>query len=153
MSPNDYNNSRRQGGRRHQGHSTSYGNDHWTSTPQGHISYRNPNFNTANDGTLNNSLLSLLDTQCQVQNDTTQALSKIIQLQYTRANDMYVNDLPTFSGEPQAFLDWILKVEKVSQLTGHPSRELATAKSKGAVFKCINNLAPTTSWDDCKLAL
>ena len=66
---------------------------------------------------------------------------------------MYVNDLPTFSGEPQAFLDWILKVEKVSQLTGHPSRELATAKSEGAVFKCINNLPPTTSWGDCKLAL
>ena len=95
----------------------------------------------------------MLDTQCQVQHDTTQALSKIIQLQDTRANDMYVNDLPTFSGEPQAFLDWILKVEKVSRLTGHPSKELATAKSEGAVFKCINNLPPTTSWDDCKLAL
>ena len=69
---------------------TSYGNNHWTSTPQDGIRYRNPNSNTANDRTLNNSLLFLLDTQCQVQHDTTQALSKIIQLQDTRANDMYV---------------------------------------------------------------
>ena len=57
--PNGYNNGRRQGGRRRQGHSTSYGNNHWTSTPQDGISYRNPNFNTAKDGILNNSLLCL----------------------------------------------------------------------------------------------
>ena len=67
---------------------------------------------------MNNSLLTLLDTQCRVQQDTTKALTKVIELQDTRANDMYVNDLPTFSGEPQAFLDWIVKIEKVSQLTG-----------------------------------
>ena len=100
--------------------------------------------NTTDSTVVISAIGSVLDTQCQVQHDTTQALSKIIQLQDTRANDMYVNDLPTFSVEPQVFLDWILKVEKVSQLTGHPSRKLATAKSEGAVFKCINNLAPTT---------
>ena len=63
---------------------------------------------------MNDSLLTLLDTQHRVQQDTTQALTKIIELQDTRANHMYVSDLPTFSGEPQAFLDWIIKIEKVS---------------------------------------
>ena len=58
---------------------------------------------------MNNALLTLLDAQCRVQPDTTQALTKIIEHQDTRANYMYVSDLPTFSGEPQAFLDWIVK--------------------------------------------
>ena len=71
-----------------------------------------------NDTTPNNSLVTLLDTHRRVQQETTQALSKIIELQDTKANDVYVNDLPKFSGEPQQFLDWILKVEKIAQLTG-----------------------------------
>ena len=58
----------------------------------------------------------MLDTQCKVQQDTTEALTKIIELQDTRAIDMYVSDLPKFSGEPQAFLDWIVKIEKVFNL-------------------------------------
>ena len=57
--------------------------------------------------------MTLLDNHRRVQHDTTQALSKIIELQDTKANDVYVNDLPKFSGEPQ-FLDWILKVGKIA---------------------------------------
>ena len=53
---------------------------HWTSTP------RDPNskYNSSNvpgvsgDTTMNNSLLNILDTQCKVQQETTQALSSII---------------------------------------------------------------------------
>ena len=86
---------------------------HWTSTPRDGSSHRNVNFNVTIDTTLNNSLVTLLDNHHRVQQDTTQALSKIIELQDTKANDIYVNDLPKFSGEPQQFLDWILKVEKI----------------------------------------
>ena len=87
---------------------------HWTSTPRDGLSHRNVNFNVTNDTTLNNSLVTLLDNHCRVQQDTTQVLSKIIELQDTKANDVYVNDLPKFSGEPQQFLDWILKVNKIA---------------------------------------
>ena len=89
---------------------------HWTSTP------RDPNskYNSSNvpgvsgDTTMNNSLLNILDTQCKVQQETTQALSSIIWLQDTRANDALLTDLPTFNGNPEEFLDWILKIEKVA---------------------------------------
>ena len=67
-----------------------------------------------NDTTLNNSLVTLLDNHHRVQQYTTQALSKIIELQDTKANDVCVNDLLKFSSEPQQFLDWILKVEKIA---------------------------------------
>ena len=87
---------------------------HWTSTPRDGFSHRNVNFNVTNDTTLINSLVTLLDNHHRVQQDTTQALSKIIELQDAKTNDVYVNDLPKFSGEPQQFLDWILKVEKIA---------------------------------------
>ena len=128
---------------------------YWTSTP------RDPNFrqNFPNSQSLfgetsaNNSLLNILDTQRQVQHETTQALSKIIQLQDTWANDTFLSDLPVFAGDPKEFLDWILKVEKVSKLTGRSEQELATAKADGAVFKCLSNIPPHSSWEDCKKSL
>ena len=86
----------------------------WTSTPRDGSNYRSVNFNTTADGTINSSLVTLLDNYRRVQQDTTQALSKIIQLQDTKSNDVYINDLPKFSGELQQFLDWILKVEKIA---------------------------------------
>ena len=48
----------------------------------------------------------------------TQALEKMISLQDTRTNDMFLGDLPTYMGDPKLFLDWILKIKKVAQLTG-----------------------------------
>ena len=62
--------------------------------------------------------MNVLDSQCKVQHDTTQALEKMISLQDTRANDMLLSNLPMYTGDPKQFLDWILKVEKVVQLTG-----------------------------------
>ena len=90
--------------------------------------------------------MTLLDNHHRVQQDTTQALSKIIELQDTKANDVYANDLPKFS-------DWILKVEKIAPLTRRTYRELAEVKSEGAVFMCLCNIATTASWEDCKLIL
>ena len=125
----------------------------WTSTPRDGSNYRSVNFNTTADGTINSSLVTLLDNHRRVQQDTTQALSKIIQLQDTKSNDVYINDLPKFSGEPQQFLDWILKVEKIARLTHQSYRELAEAKSEGAIFMCLWNISHNASWDECKLIL
>ncbi len=57
-----------------------------------------------------------------------------------QGNDMFLNDLPTFSGDEKKFLNWILKIEKVAKLTGRSERDLATAKSEGVVFKCLSNI-------------
>ena len=42
----------------------------------------------------------------------------MISLQNTRANDMVLSDLPTYTGDPKLFLAWILKIKKFAQLTG-----------------------------------
>ena len=70
------------------------------------------------DTSFNNSLLILLDSQHKIQQDTTQALKKIINLQDTRATDMFLSDLPIYTGDPKLFLDWILRIEKIAQITG-----------------------------------
>ena len=77
----------------------------------------------------------------------------MITLQDTRANDMFLSDLPTYTGDPKLFLDWILKIEKVAQLTGRSERDLAAAKAEGAVFKCLCNIPRTVSWESCKKIL
>ena len=58
-----------------------------------------------------------------------------------------------YTGGPKQFLDWILKVEKVAQLTGRPEWDLATARADDAVFKCLSNIPKTMSWEECKRIL
>ena len=85
----------------------------WTSTPRD----QNSRYNTPRSQSLfgetatNNSLLNILDTQCKVQQETTQALSTIIKLQDTRANDAFLSDLHSFNGKPDEFLKWIAAIE------------------------------------------
>ena len=148
--PDGYNNGRRQGVRRHQGHISSYGNNHWTSTPKMvyTIEIQTPIWPMMEHWITLYFLCWTPSAKYNMILPKPSAKSCNYKIQW------YVCKWPTnilwwISG----ILYWILKVEKVSQLTGYPSRELASAKSEGAVFKCINKLAPTTSWDDCKLAL
>ena len=105
------------------------------------------------DSMMNTSLLNILDKQSQVQQDTTQALSSIIKLQDTRANDAFLSDLHSFNGKPDEFLKWIAAIERVSNVTGRPARELAAAKAEGAVFKCLVDISPSTDWEGCKKIL
>ena len=55
--------------------------------------------------------MNILDTQCKVQQETTQALSTIIKLQDTQANDAFLSDLHSFNGKPDEFLKWIAAIE------------------------------------------
>ena len=127
----------------------------WTSTPRD----QNSRYNTPRSQSLfgetatNNSLLNILDTQCKVQQETTQALSTIIKLQDTRANDAFLSDLHSFNGKPDEFLKWIAAIERVANVTGRPARELATAKAEGAVFKCLQGITYSTDWEGCKKIL
>ena len=88
-------------------------NQPWTSTPRD----QNSRYNTPRSQSLfgetatNNSLLNILDTQCKVQQETTQALSTIIKLQDTWANDAFLSDLHSFNGKPDEFLKWISAIE------------------------------------------
>ena len=50
-------------------------------------------------------------------------------------------------------MDWILKIEKIAQLTVQPEQDLATAKADGAVFKCLSNIPKILSREACKRIL
>ena len=88
-------------------------NQPWTSTPRDQNSrYSGPRSQSLfGDNTTNNSILNILDTQCKVQQEITQALSTIIKLQDTRANDAFLSDLHSFNGKPDEFLKWIAAIE------------------------------------------
>ena len=131
-------------------------NQQWTSTPRdpSQRSHNFPNMQQSfGDSMMNTSLLNILDKQSQVQQDTTQALSSIIKLQDTRANDAFLSDLHSFNSKPDEFLKWIAAIERVSNVTGRPARELAAAKAEGAVFKCLVDISPSTDWEGCKKIL
>ena len=106
-------------------------NQPWTSTPRDQNSrYNGPRSqNLFGDNTTNNSILNILDTQCKVQQETTQALSTIIKLQDTRANDAFLSDLHSFNGKPDEFLKWIAAIERVANVTGRPARETCRSQS------------------------
>ena len=55
----------------------------WTSTPRDPSNRSQINQQSFGDSMTNASLLNILDTQCQVQQETTHALSTIIKLQDT----------------------------------------------------------------------
>ena len=88
-------------------------NQPWTSTPRDQNSrYNGPRSQSLfGDYTTNNSILNLLDTQCKVQQETTQALTSIIKLQDTWANDAFLSDLHSFSGQTRYILKWIAAIE------------------------------------------
>ncbi len=79
-----------------------------------------------------------------MQHDTAQALSQLMQIPATLGNDIFLTDLPLFSGDESKFLDWILKIKKVASLTGCKPHDLATAKSEGPVFKLLSTIPATT---------
>ena len=74
-------------------------NQQWTSKLRD-SSHRLQNFpnmqQSFGDSVIDTSLLNVIDTQHQVQHETTQALSKAIQLQDTWSNDTFQVGLPTF---------------------------------------------------------
>ncbi len=113
------------------------------STPQDQ--FKSPGL----DNSFNQSLVALLENQQKIQQDTAQALSAMA----SHSNDAFLNDLPMFSGDEKAFLNWILKIEKVARLTGRSERGLAAAKSEGAVANCLLNLPRDFSWKKCKKTL
>jgi len=120
----------------------------WTSTP-----YHQSSASGFPETSFNNSLLNLLESQQKIQQDTTQTLAKMMEITVTKANDSFIQDLGIFTGDPREFLDWILKVEKIAKLTGRHPRELAIAKSEGAVYKCLTNIPQHHSWEECKRVL
>ena len=45
----------------------------------------------------------------------------MITLQVTRANDMFLSDLPTYTGDQKHFLDWLLKLRRLPSLLDDPN--------------------------------
>lgn len=116
---------------------------HFTSTPR----YQNNSFRGDPNET---SILQVLESQRRCQENTTQALERIVDIHSSRANDMFLADVPMFSGEPAQLNDWLLKVEKVAKLTGRSERTIASAKSDGTVFRVLRDAEPHISWERCK---
>ena len=54
---------------------------------------------------MNNLLINMLHCQQQIQNDTTHVLLALHQSQRDNANNLLINDIPTFDGKPWLHFD------------------------------------------------
>jgi hypothetical protein len=89
-------------------------------------------------------LLKLQQKQNEAQLSVTQNIALAMQHTLQSKNDLYVQDVPQFGGDPRKFRSWIMAIEKVHDLTGRTEYELACAKCTEQVYRVITNLFPNS---------
>ena len=66
-------------------------------------------------------------------------------------NEEFICDIPMFNGKKTIdFHEWIVQIEKVSNLSGKPQYNLALAKSSGIPYKMISQTPSNTAWSKLK---
>ena len=71
----------------------------------------------------------------QTQNNMTHTLKAMHQLQNDHANGSLIDNIPTFNGRPELYIDQIQNLENIAEVTKQNSKELALGKAQGAVIK------------------
>ena len=66
-------------------------------------------------------------------------------------NGKFIHDIPMFNGKNIGFDEWIVQIEKVSDLIGKPEYVLALAKSSGTPYKMISQTPSNTTWSELKI--
>ena len=65
-------------------------------------------------------------------------------------NEDFIHDIPMFSAKNKDFDEWIVQIEKVSNLIGEPEYVLTLAKSSGNPYKMISETSSNTAWSKLK---
>ena len=102
---------------------------------------------------MNNLLIDLLHCQKRTQKETTHTWQVIHQSQQDHVNDCLLNDIPTFDGKPELYLDWILKHENIAAVSKWNPKVAALEKAQGAVIQCLKLLPADVSLNNVKAIL
>ena len=77
--------------------------------------------------------------------------SKMPDLQLWHKNDHFLADLQTYDGKG-SFSDWIVQ-EKIANLTKWLELQLARAKTKSIVYKLIQGMSQSSTWQAVNIGL
>ena len=102
---------------------------------------------TLNQSQLNDKLGSVLSSQQSLQRET---ISMMNEMSKRHENKQSIHDIPMFNGKNIDFHEWIVQIEKVSNLTGKPEYVLALAKSSSTSYKMISHTPSNTAWSKLK---
>lgn len=80
--------------------------------------------------------------QNNAQIEATKNLALAVQSTAMAKNDLFVQDIPIFEGDPRTFRSWVMAIEKVHELTDRSEYELACAKCNDRVYRVIQNQFP-----------
>ena len=105
---------------------------------------------TLNQLQLNDTLGSILNNQQSLQEETISMMNKMSK---SHGNEQFIHDIPMFNGKNVDFDEWIVQIEKVSNLTGEPEYILTLAKSSGTPYKMTSQTFSNTAWSKLKKRL
>ena len=92
-------------------------------------------------------LSSLAQNQMQLQENNTVMMTDLL----SSHHNLYVlADVEVYDGRTARLQDWLLQVEKASELTKIELYEIAFTKSHGSPHKITKNMGPGKSWSAVK---
>ena len=100
--------------------------------------------------TQNEMMNTLAQNQIQLQENNTVMMADLL----SSHHKLYVlADIEVYDGKTVKLEDWLLQVEKASELTKIEPYEIAFAKSHGSPHKIIKTMGPGKSWNVAKTRL
>ena len=95
-------------------------------------------------------LSNLAQNQKQLQVNNTVMMTNLLS---SYGNLSVLMDVEVYDGRTARLEDWLLQVEKASELRKIEPYEIAFAKSHGSPHKIIKNMGPGKSWSTIKARL
>ena len=100
--------------------------------------------------TQNEMMNTLAQNQIQIQENNTVMMTDLLS---SHRNLYVLADVEVYNGKTAQLEDWLLQVEKASELTKIEPYEIAFAKSHGSPHKIIKTMGPGKSWNVVKTRL
>ena len=100
--------------------------------------------------TQNEMMNTLAQNQIQLQENNTVMMADLLS---SHRNLYVLADVEVYDGKTVKLEDWLLQVEKASELTKIEPYEIAFAKSHGSPHKIIKTMGPGKSWNAVKTRL
>ena len=100
--------------------------------------------------TQNEMMTTLAQNQIQLQENNTVMMTDLLS---SHRNLYVLADIEVYDGKTAKLEDWLLQVEKASELTKIKPYEIAFAKSHGSPHKIIKTMGPGKSWNTVKTRL
>ena len=90
----------------------------------------------------------ILNNQQSLQRET---ITMMNEMSKRHKNEQFIHDIQIFNKKNIGFDEWIIQIEKVSNLTSKPEYILTLAKSVSTPYKMISQTPSNTAWSELKI--